>query len=1037
MPDVNRHSSTARRALTLSTIVLPVLLGGAVRAGEVDFVREVAPIFEKHCLLCHKSGKAEGELDLTTAAGLRESGFVEANNPGESHLLDVVTAGKNERPRMPKSGPPLSKDQVEILERWIREGARWPKGIRLPILWSLKPVTSLTSNDQSIDRFIRTRLSERGLDPAPTASRRVLIRRLKFDLVGLPPTPEEIAAFVNDKHPDAWERLIERFLKSPHYGERWAQHWLDVVRFSESNGFEEDSMRLHAWPYRDYVIRSLNADKPYDQFVREQLAGDVLKPLTKDGMIATTMLVNGPYDHAAVVSQSVVERTRAREVMLEEMLTTVCQSILGLTVNCARCHDHKFDPIPQLDYYRIKAVFDGVQQNIGRLYEPRRILLPVEEAAWKREEAALREMERQLATLRERKSNFTDTKNLQPLNRATALWQFDGSASATKDSDRKGGQSAIDAKGTARFGISAGERIPAANSDQKILDAGSSTIVRNQADGAGYAILPNIDGSELVPRGEAMSIFARVRFTGHFNGIDDVFRIGDRGKPTRDTCGFEFVQSDSDGNHARARFAVTGQGSEKEVGVTLPVDLNLDTWYDLVGVFDPKEGDRGVITLTVSRPGESGPLAKPVSADVDFGKLSTAASQNLLFFVAPSFLNGPQPGAQLDVAAVWHEALAEQEIRWLSVGDTKEIPMPSADENAGQKLDMEIADRDAEVKAARAKSDAVAKAMIGYRMQPEPTVLFERGDVRSPGPTVVPAGLSSVTALSSDFKLAADSDEAERRRRFAAWVTDARNPLTARVIVNRVWHHHFGAGIVDTPSDFGVNGGRPSHPALLDWLTALFIKDGWSLKKLHRRILMSETWQQSSRSNAAATQSDSGNRFLWRFTPRRLDAESVRDAMLFISGELNSTAGGPSFQPFTTTRFNTTFYHLFDKGEPEFNRRTIYRMHINTGRDPLLDTLDCPAPSVLTPVRRETVTPLQALGLMNNSFVLRQSEKLAERILASRSDLERQITEAWQKTHGREPRPEEIRSARNVIRESDLKTLCWVLFNSSEFLQIR
>jgi hypothetical protein len=725
--------------------------------------------------------------------------------------------------------------------------------------------------------------------------------------------------------------------------------------------------------------------------------------------------------------------------MLEELLTTVGQSILGLTVNCARCHDHKFDPIPQADYYRMKAVFEGVHQGAGSGFAARHILTPDEAELWKQRQAALKAKEATLGRLREQRAAIDDEQNLPPLNRAVALWQFDGSnaSGANQDADRKGGQSSIESKWTARFGVPAASGIGAANSDQKALDSGVGEITKNVDGGAGYAIIPSIDGSELLPAKGPMSIFARVRYTGSFNGTDDVFRIGNRGNRHQDTCGFEFV-ADSDGQQqSRARFVVTGHGEPREVGVTLPAKLELNRWYDLVGVFEPIGPKRARITLSVADPNSGKIIAAPVSQKVAFGALSAAAGQNLLFFVAPSFENGPQPGAQMDVAAVWHQALSAEETRWLSAQQAAEIsknPLPPA---AIQQLDKQIVAAEQEVTALRQRIDSVPKALVGMRQEPSPTVVFERGDIRTPGIQVIPAGLSAIKQLPAHLGIDATSAEAERRRRFANWVADPRNPLTARVIVNRVWHHHFGTGIVDTPSDFGVNGSRPSHPELLDWLAARFMADGWSLKRLHRRILTSAAWRQSSEFNAQAASIDADNRLLWRFTPRRLDAETTRDAMLFVSGELNGKLGGPSFQPFTTTTFNTTFYHLLDKGDPEFNRRTIYRMHINTGRDPLLDALDCPAPSVLTPRRRQTITPLQALALMNDTFVLRQARKLAERVERTESDPDRQITELWQRTMGRDPSAEDIARAADLIRDSDLQTLSWVLFNSSEFLHVR
>ena len=352
-----------------------LVAGPCLAQNDVDFARDVAPILEKRCLLCHRSTDPQGELSLSTVDDLNELGYLKPGQPESSHLLKVLTSSGGKRPQMPKSGDPLSPAKIDVLTRWIKSGARWPAEMKLPRLWSLAPLArpvipegaagggaEQTAIQSPIDRFVRQRLQIAGLQPAGPASRAELIRRLKFDLLGLPPTPDEIDAFVADANPEAFSQAVDRYLASPLYGERWGRHWLDVVRFGESDGFEDDEPRYHAWPYRDYVIRSLNDDKPYDLFVREQLAGDVLEPVTPDGKIATTLLVNGPFDRAAFVSASKTEQLRAREEMLEEMLTTIGQTFLALTVNCARCHDHKFDPIPQTDYFRMKAVFDGVHQ---------------------------------------------------------------------------------------------------------------------------------------------------------------------------------------------------------------------------------------------------------------------------------------------------------------------------------------------------------------------------------------------------------------------------------------------------------------------------------------------------------------------------------------------------------------------------------------------------------------------------------------------------------------------------------------------------
>jgi len=645
-----------------------------------------------------------------------------------------------------------SRGADPVVKSWALEPVRrpTPPAVR-DAAWAANP----------IDAFVLAKLEAAGLRPAPPADRRTLVRRVTFDLTGLPPTPAEIDAFLADRSATAYEKLIDRLLASPHYGEHWARHWLDVARFAETDGFEDDQQRFHAWTYRDYVIRAFNADKPYDVFVREQVAGDALKPVTADGIAAVGFLVAGPWDAVQRVTPSKLGRLRSREEQLEEMVGAVGQTFLGLTVQCARCHDHKFDPIPQTDYYRVKAVFEGVDHGLKpRAHGTRRLLSDADDAAWQNATAPLRA-------------------------------RIDALEKSAADPDK--------------------QKAAAARKER-----------------------------------------------------DDV---------------------------------------RKELDAKHPVTL----------------------------------------------------------------------------------------------------------------------------------------AFTGDREQPAPTVVYKRGDVTRPGDEVTPGAVSAVGTPKADFGLAADAPEAERRVRFAAWLTHPANPLTARVMVNRVWHYHFGTGIVDTPSDFGAAGGRPTHPELLDWLGAEFVARGWSVKALHRLILTSAAYRQSADTPAAtaAAKVDADARLLWRFPPRRIEGEAVRDAMLAASGALNRAAGGPSFKPYTVTQLNTYFYHLFDRDEPAFNRRSVYRMHLTTGRSPLLDALDCPSPGVSTPRRRPTTTALQALALMNDAFVVREAERLGVRLSAEKPDPADQVRLAFETAFGRPPAQAELDAAVEVRRRHGLGTVCWALFNASEFLYLR
>jgi hypothetical protein len=332
----------------------------------------------------------------------------------------------------------------------------------------------------------------------------------------------------------------------------------------------------------------------------------------------------------------------------------------------------------------------------------------------------------------------------------------------------------------------------------------------------------------------------------------------------------------------------------------------------------------------------------------------------------------------------------------------------------------------------------MAVSYVGVRVEPPPTAVLRRGSVTSPGEIVSPSGLSAITSVDADLGLLPDAPEAERRKRFAAWIADRSNPLPARVIANRIWQYHFGRGIVATPSDFGLNGGRPSHPQLLDWLAGELVRSDWRLKSLHRAIVRSSTYRQASTHDEKAAAIDADTILLWRYPPRRLEAEAVRDAMLAVSGELNPAMGGPSFRPFTTTSFNATFYHPIDRDDPEFNRRTVYRMNVNSGKEALLDAFDCPSPSVKTPTRGETITPLQALSLMNNSFVQRQAERLAERALeGAGGDTVVAVDRAYERALGRRPTDEERLAAVAAARDRGLESVCWALLNASEFLYVQ
>jgi hypothetical protein len=874
-----------------------------------------------------------------------------------------------------------------------------------PDWWSLQPirppappvVADLPADANPIDAFVRDRLRAAGLKPSEPADKRTLIRRATFDLTGLPPTPEEIDAFLDDSSPGAYEKLVDRLLASPAYGERWARHWLDVVRFAESHGFEYDRPRDHAWRYRDYVIDRFNADIPYGQFVREQIAGDVLPEATRESVVATGMLVAGPFDQAGLGSKSETVRAKAREDELEDMLGTVSQTFLGVTINCARCHDHKFDPYTARDYYRLKAVFAGVlpgDRPVDRADELRDRTMATQRldkrVADVRSRVAALEAKARARVLADRQPGAAPAADLP---KPMARWAFDsdgrdsigGLHAELKDGATViGGRLVVDGKKA--FAVTA----PLARDlTAKTLEVWVVLPTLKQA-GGGVISIQTPDGR-----------------------MFDAIVFGER-KPLKWMAGSE--------NFLRTRDL---DGPDESAKPT-----------ELIHVAITTAADGRIAVYRNGRPyGESyvpaavkGPVTfKTGAAQVVFGMRHTGGGN--------AFLR-----AEIEEARLYDTALtAEQVLASFRAGVVRISPaeLKAAMSPEDRRSHWEAIDEShlLEVKLAMLRNPALVYAAAPQ--QPGPTVLLKRGDVTKPGDPVT-AGSPAVVQGPPATDLPGDAPEGERRRRFADWVVHRDNPLTWRVIVNRVWQHHFGDGIVRTSNDFGFNGERPSHPQLLDWLAAWFRDSGGRLKPLHRLIVTSATYRESSAFDPAAAAVDADNRLLWRYAPRRLEAEAVRDAMLSVGGKLNREVGGPSFRPFRIENFNSAFYQLYDEDRTDLNRRSVYRMNVTSARDPVLEVLDCPDPSVKTPRRSVTTTPLQALTMMNGPFADRTARSFAERVRRDAGeDAAAQVVLAYSLAFGRPPTDTERDRAVAVAREAGLKAVCWALLNASEFIYMK
>jgi mono/diheme cytochrome c family protein len=808
----------------------------------VDYARDVKPILEDHCYSCHGPTKQEGglRLDIKTQAMLGgDSGkVIQPKKAKESLLIQLVT-GVNPEEVMPPEGKRLTAKQIDLLRQWIEEGAVWPEvnsgtPNAKPVSnhWSLQPlnvpevpqgIEGTAWGKHEVDWLILQRLLKAGLKPSAQAGRRTLIRRLSYDLIGLPPTPKEIEAFVNDKDPQAYEKLVDRLLASPHYGERWARHWLDVVRFGESNGFEHNQPRNNAWPYRNWVIHALNDDMPYDKFIRMQLAGDQLAKDDLSMVAATGFLVAGPYNPTRPASQKM--RMTMQQDEYEDLVGTIGQAFIGLTINCARCHSHKFDPITQREYYSFVANIAGVT----------------------------------------------------PGDRDTTLPGAGG-----------------DVK----------QKIERLNVKRKPL----VNAIRNMENTARASVLAKRKKGDL-PQPVLPKPVARWEFDGNLN----------------DTIG-------AANDVAASAGAATDFVGEKEL----------------------------VEALTPAQREKRGEL-----------KAKLQAVESALKTLERSF-------------------------------------------------------KPIKVYAVRPRKPGESHVLL-------------RGDVSNRGDVVTPGGLAAVPGASADFGLTPAAGDADRRVKLAQWITDRNNPLFSRVIVNRLWQYHFGTGIVDTPSDFGINGGKPSHPQLLDWLANQLITNDWSLKHIHRLMVTSAAYQQASKLNRAAMKVDAGNRLHWRREPRRLEGEAIRDTILSVTGQLDRTVGGIGYRDVREYRHKGShFYALADAVSPEANRRTIYRFAPRGARITMLDTFDCPDPSAMAPKRAVTTTPLQALALMNNPFVLMMADHFATRLKREAgTDVNQQVQQLYELVYGRPADAAELPEATTFIKSHGLAAFCRVVFNSNEFLYVQ
>ena len=863
--------------------------------------------------------------------------------------------------------------------------------------WSFQPLKrpALPATDNPpanpVNAFIGEKLRDKGLSPSPQADRRTLIRRVTFDLTGLPPTSEEVEAFVSDTRADAYEKLVDKLLASPAYGERAARLWMDAVHFAETHGHDQDRVRPNAWRYRDYLISAFNADTPYRKFVAEQIAADVLFPDRPDLMPALGFLAAGPWDESTLrdIREDTIDREAGRYLDRDDIVTTVMNTFQGLTVQCARCHDHKFDPITQLEHYRLQAVFAGVGRG---------------DVAFETDPNAAKKRNALQATL-------------------TGLEKNDAAITAKLDSPEF-------AKVVTAWEVrNAGAGITWDLLDTTRLESSDGTKLTKQPDGSirSEGTRPEKDTYTFAVRVKAKRITAvRLELLP-----DDA--LPHRGPGRQDNGNLhlsEFKASASavkDGTAAPPKAikirSATADFDQSGWTVAHAIDGNPKTAWGIYpevgkpheGVFEFAEavGGEGETELTfkLEQLHGGGHLIGRFRLSV-----TTAAAPVKVATVPP---------ALRAILAVPFEKRTAMQLRALATHVLRE------------QATHELASLPAPGMVYAAAPNFVTDGSHRPTTVPRAVHMLKRGDIRKPGVAVEPGALACVPAT---FELPKNPTEGDRRASLAAWLTDDKNPLTWRVMANRVWQQHFGTGLVSTPNDFGKMGTAPTHPALLDFL-AVELREHQSVKKLHKLIVTSAVYKQVSASRPDAAKMDVDNHNLWRQNRVRLDAEQVRDSILAISGRLdrvNGTVGGPSDKQFdmkpgihVTPQVD---YTKFDWDRPQGHRRSVYRFVFRTLPDPLCECLDSADASTLTPKRSESVTAPQALALLNNEFILVHAKALAARLEKHSPDRAKQIDFACRLAWSRSPTADEAKLFSAYADKHGLPNLCRVLFNTNEFL---
>jgi hypothetical protein len=949
----------------------------------VLFEEDVRPILEGTCQRCHgKEAEIKGGLRLTSRANLLKGGdrgpVINTEDPASSLLLEMISY-KDKDHQMPPTGK-LQAWDIDALEEWVMKGTPWPgskddpadepllHGLtrESPELWAFRPVQAFEPPKvddprwarNPIDAFIYAKLRDAGLKPAPPASKEQLVRRVYYDLTGLPPTPEEARAFIEDRDPAAYGKLVDRLLDSQRYGERWGRHWLDLVRYADSNGYERDSNKPFIWRYRDYVIDALNADKPYNEFVTQQLAGDELDHPGAEDLIATGYYRLGLWDDEPA------DPLLARYDGLDDIVDTTGRVFLGLTMGCCRCHEHKLDPLPQSDYYRFLAFFQGIKpmertEGNGIL---RSILPPDGQRIYDEKVAQKRQEE----------------------------WKL--------------------------------------NSEQQALvEEFKAGLAKKMPDAIAGKNLKTSDLEDL-----------KYRFY----------------RDTWDTLpDFDMIKPEDKGKLER-NFITTAPATRPDaVGFVYEGQLRVAVDGEYVFTVEALGGVRLLVN--------GAEVFAQRATGMHRGEGNAALQAGRVPFRLEYFVKQGPPRLKVawaPLGANFRESLSMETGAGLDDKELRKLISEHGREILGDKKSVHLDELTKAREELKARVIEGQFAAVANETGPEPlpTHILIRGNPHTEGKEVKP-GFPEILRVPEPATPSpyAKGETSGRRRQLAEWITDPANPLTARVMVNRLWQHHFGRGLVESSNNFGVIGDRPTHAELLDWLATEFVRGGGRWKAMHRLMVTSNTYQMSSAGNDAAFAKDPRNTLLWRFNMRRLTAEEVRDSVLFASGTLNPGMHGPGVYPklpeevILTSSMNANLVGSGTWGEStpeEAARRSVY-VHVKRSLlMPLLTDFDLAETDASCPVRFSTTQPTQALGMLNSEFVQDQATQLAARLRREAADPEAQVRRGFALVTSRPARDGEVARGLQFLGEMQkeegltvarsLDRFCLLLLNLNEFIYL-